>query len=184
MGLFDKLSGSKISNQNNKLAWPGDYDVEVVNVLHRQSQQHEGDEFYVIELKVLRSSHPDVKVGDVRGHTIPMGKNNTDGRIAAFIVACVGRVYEAETDEVKAQIDAKLPGWAEASITQNALQGKKLSVSVAKARTRADRANPQGVEYGLHNWRPFGAPAPVAAVTSEGIGPAAPTSGVAPNFSL
>jgi hypothetical protein len=84
MGKFSEIN--KHSQAGGGNWWkPGNYRARISSVKFQNGFKGEA---YIIECEVLRSSNPDIKIGETRSQVIKLDKESALGNIASFLRVC------------------------------------------------------------------------------------------------
>jgi len=146
--IFSGLSQAKISESGVYLPPNGRFKVKILKcqLIHPR----DGSAAFVVDLEVLESSIPDIKVGETRNW---YQKNNDSflGAVLEFMAAAFG--FNANDPAHKAAIETQLKPqaeqYAEATVgPAQMLAGKILRVETQKRDTRS------GGDFTKHIWMP------------------------------
>ena len=105
MGIFSGMKEASVSG-SGRFIIPGDWELEVRELLVKQSQQHRGETFFIAEFDVLAVTPPadyegkfPFKAGDEVSWLVKMSQPSAHGNIKGLAMALVPGSEEEDIDE-------------------------------------------------------------------------------------
>lgn len=145
MGIFDNLDNVQPQEERNRKLEPGTYTVEITKVLSKVSQER-GVDLFIVEMKVITSTHPAFKAGDTAGWVQKCQDPKVyKPAIAGFVVATLG--YSQHDPKVAGEILPRMSQFALAAATKGILEKMHVCVDVKQTKTKG------GFDFRLHSWR-------------------------------
>jgi hypothetical protein len=146
----DQVNAASAEGRRSKLDKDGSYVVKIDRITTAKSFENAGAESYVIELEVLESDNPQVKVGQERSITINRLDSKVDYELALALGNLKSFLASALADEenryidVEGQLDGDPDGWVkmiDMSFQSDgaAFVGLKLRINVERIHTKKSK---------------------------------------------
>jgi hypothetical protein len=143
MSIFDKIEAATFSEGGNYIK-PGAYDLEVVKLKIGQTRKKEN--FFAASFKVLGTSNPDCRVGEVVDWFCSDKHDSFLGNVKQFAVALLSAAGPVAPDAITSQLMDGLVDKDGAAVA-----GSRIRVQVTMVPTKA------GGTFSRHLWLPAGA---------------------------
>lgn len=146
----DQVNAATAEGRRSKLDKDGSYAVKIDKITTAKSFENGGAESYVIELEVLESDNPQVKVGQERSITINRLDSKVDyelalalGNLKSFLAAALADEEKRYVD-CEGELDGEANGWVdmiEMSFKADgaAFVGLKLRINIERIHTKKSK---------------------------------------------
>ena len=146
MGIWDRLKTAEVFEKGQYLPPGGKYLVEIKKVLEKDTRS--SGKAFIVELEIVESNHPDVKVGSKYSWFQSMRDLDVAMPAIKEWLAAVSGINPRDRVRVKNELDGKIVAVIEAAIEDNVLEGERVWCETFSKKTK------KNLDFTCHVWSP------------------------------